>query len=144
MAGVAGIERAVAKFAAEPNNGLIVTASSLATIHSKLIIDLAARHRLPAVYPNRLHVIGGVWSPTGRLFYQFRGAANYVDRLLKGAKPGDLPVQTPSRYELALSLKTARPLGLPYLAPYCCVPMTSSNKCARQAGAIKPVKARPK
>ena len=100
-------------FASEPNSGLIVTASSLATIHSKLIIDLAARYRLPAVYPNRLHVVAGGLVSYGPAFLdQFRGAADYVDRILKGAKPGDLPVQTPSRFELALNLKTARTLGL--------------------------------
>ena len=113
MAGVAEIQRAVSDFAAEPNSGLIVTASSLATIYSKLIIDLAARYWLAAVYPNRLHVVAGGLASYGPAFLdQFRGAADYVDRILKGAKPGDLPVQTPSRFELALNLKTARTLGL--------------------------------
>ena len=113
MGSVAEIQRAIEKFAAEPNSGLIVTASFLATIHSKLIIDLAAHHRLPAVYPNRFHVVAGGLASYGPAFLdQFRGAADYVDRILKGAKPGDLPVQTPSRFELALNLKTARTLGL--------------------------------
>src|SRR5262249_15569713 len=113
MDGVAEIERAIAEFGAKPNSGLIVTASSRATIHSKLIIDLAARYRLPAVYPNRLHVVAGGLTSYGPAFLdQFRGAADYVDRILKGVKPGDLPVQTPSTYELALNLKTARTLGL--------------------------------
>jgi len=113
MRSVAEIQRAIAEFAAEPNSGLIITSSILATIHSKLIIDLAAHHRLPAVYPNRFHVVAGGLASYGPAFLdQFRGAADYVDRILKGAKPGDLPVQTPSRFELALNLKTARTLGL--------------------------------
>ena len=83
MAGIVEIQRAVADFAAEPNSGLIVTASSLSTIHSKLIIDLAARYRLPAVYPNRLHVVAGGLASYGPAFLdQFRGAADYVDRIL--------------------------------------------------------------
>jgi putative tryptophan/tyrosine transport system substrate-binding protein len=109
----AEIERAIAEFAAEPNGGLIVTASSMATVHSKLIIDLTARHRLPALYPNRLHVAAGGLVSYGPAFLdQFRGAADYVDRILKGAKPGDLPVRTPSKYEMALNLKTAKALDL--------------------------------
>jgi putative ABC transport system substrate-binding protein len=113
MRDAAEIERAIAEFATEPNGGLIVTASNLATVHSKLIIGLAARHRLPAVYPNRLHVVAGGLVSYGPAFLdQFRGAADYIDRILKGARPGDLPVQTPSRYETALNLKTARTLGL--------------------------------
>jgi putative ABC transport system substrate-binding protein len=113
MGDAAEIKRAIAEFAAKPNSGLIVTASSLATVHSKLIIDLAARHRLPAVYPNRLHVVAGGLISYGPVFIdQFRGAADYVDRILKGAKPGDLPVRTPSRYETALNLKTANALDL--------------------------------
>jgi len=113
MRDAAEIERAIAEFAAEPHGGLIVTASSLAIIHSKLIIELAARHRLPALYPNRLHAVAGGLMSYGPVFLdQFRGAADYVDRILKGAKPGDLPVRTPSRYETALNLKTAKALGL--------------------------------
>jgi putative ABC transport system substrate-binding protein len=113
MGDAAEIKRAIAEFAAEPNGGLIVTASSLATVHSKLIIDLAARHRLPAVYPNRIHSVAGGLISYGPVFLdQFRGAADYVHRILKGAKPGDLPVRTPSRYETALNLKTAKALGL--------------------------------
>jgi putative tryptophan/tyrosine transport system substrate-binding protein len=109
----AEIGRAIAEFAAEPNGGLIVIASSHATVYSKLIVDLAARHRLPAVYPNRLHVVAGGLVSYGPAFLdQFRGAADYVDRILKGAKPGDLPVQTPSKYEMALNLKTAKVLDL--------------------------------
>ncbi len=113
MGDAAEIERAIAKFAAEPNGGLIVIASSPATAYSKVIVDLAARHRLPAVYPNRLHVAAGGLVSYGPAFLdQFRGAADYVDRILKGAKPGDLPVRTPSRYETALNLKTAKALDL--------------------------------
>jgi putative ABC transport system substrate-binding protein len=109
----AEIERAIGKFATEPNGGLIVIASSHATVHSKLIVDLAARHRLPAVYPNRLHVVAGGLVSYGPAFLdQFRGAADYIDRILKGAKPGDLPVRTPSKYEMALNLKTAKALDL--------------------------------
>jgi hypothetical protein len=94
MDSVAEIQRAIAEFAAEPNSGLIVTSSILATIHSKLIIDLAARHRLPAVYSTRLHVVAGGLSSYGPAFLdQFRGAADYVDRILRGAKPAELPVQ---------------------------------------------------
>jgi putative ABC transport system substrate-binding protein len=113
MGDAAAIKRAIAEFATEPNGGLIVTASSLATVHSKLIIDLAARYRLPAVYPNRIHAVAGGLISYGPVFLdQFRGAADYVDRILKGTKPGDLPVRTPSRYETALNLKTANTLGI--------------------------------
>lgn len=109
----AEIERAITDFATKPNGGLVVTASSAATVHSKLIIDISARHRLPAVYPNRLHVVAGGLVSYGPVFLdQFRGAADYVDRILKGEKPGDLPVQTPSKYETALNLRTAKALGL--------------------------------
>jgi putative ABC transport system substrate-binding protein len=113
MRDAAEIERAVAEFATEPKGGLIITASSHATVYSKVIIDLAARYRLPAVYPNRLHVASGGLVSYGPAFLdQFRQAADYVDRVLKGANPGDLPVQTPSTYEMALNLKTAKALGL--------------------------------
>jgi ABC-type uncharacterized transport system substrate-binding protein len=107
------IERAIAAFAAEANGGLILTAGSPATAHSKLIIALAARYRLPAVYPNRLHVVAGGLVSYGPIFLdQYRRAADYVDRILKGTKPGDLPVQAPTRYEMALNLKTAKAQGL--------------------------------
>ena len=113
MADTAEIGRAIGKFATEPNGGLIAIASSPATVYSELIVDLAARHRLPAVYPNRLHVVAGGLVSYGPVFLdQFRGAADYVDRILRGAKPGDLPVRTPSNYEMALNLKTANALGL--------------------------------
>jgi putative ABC transport system substrate-binding protein len=113
LSDAAEIGLAIGKFATEPNGGLIVIASSPATVFSKLIVDLAARHRLPAVYPNRLHVVAGGLVSYGPAFLdQFRGAADYVDRILKGAKPGDLPVRTPSKYEMALNLKTAKALDL--------------------------------
>jgi putative ABC transport system substrate-binding protein len=107
------IERAVAAFARSSNGGLIVTASALAAIHRELIIALAARHRLPAVYPFRFFVSGGGLISYGPdLVDQFRHAAGYVDRILKGEKPADLPVQAPTKYELVINLKTAKVLGL--------------------------------
>ena len=107
------IERAIANFAAEPNGGLIVTANPLATFHRGLIIALAARHRLPAAYINRFFVIdGGLISYGPDLVDHYRRAAGYVDRILKGEKPADLPVQAPTKYELIINLKTAKTLGL--------------------------------
>ena len=97
----------------EPNGGLIVTGSALASLHRDLIIALAARHRLPAVYPDRCYVAGGGLISYGPdLVDQFRRAAGYVDRILKGEKPADLPVQAPTKYELVINLKTAKALGL--------------------------------
>ena len=85
----------------------------MSTAHRKLIIDLAARHKLPAVYYRRLHVVdGGLISYGPDYIDQFRQAASYVDRILKGEKPADLPVQTPTKYELVINLKTAKALGL--------------------------------
>jgi putative ABC transport system substrate-binding protein len=110
---VGEIERAITTFAHESNGGLIVPASGLANVHRELIIALAAQHRLPAVYPYRFFVIGG-----GLISYgpdpidPQRRAATYVDRILKGEKPGDLPVQAPTKYELVINLKTAKALGL--------------------------------
>jgi putative ABC transport system substrate-binding protein len=107
------IERAFAAFARFSNGGLIVTSSALAFVHSDLIITLAARHKLPVVYNNRSFVTGG-----GLISYgpdridQFRRAASYVDRILKGEKAADLPVQSPTKYELVINLKTAKALGL--------------------------------
>jgi putative ABC transport system substrate-binding protein len=107
------VEPAVTAFARSSNDGLIVTASVLAIAHRDLIISVAARHRLPAVYPFRRFVTGG-----GLISYgpdtvdQFRRAAAYVDRILKGEKPADLPVQAPTKYETVLNLKTAKALGL--------------------------------
>jgi putative ABC transport system substrate-binding protein len=107
------IERAVAAFAREPNGGLILTASALATIHRDLIVTLAARHKLPAVYISRFFVTGGGLISYGPDFVdQFRRAAAYVDRILKGEKPADLPVQAPTKYQLVINLKTAKALGL--------------------------------
>ena len=107
------IERAVAAFARAPNGGLIVTASALATLHRDLIITLAARHKLPAVYFERFFVAAGGLISYGPDFVdQYRRAAGYVDRILKGEKPADLPVQAPTKYELVINLKTAKALGL--------------------------------
>jgi putative ABC transport system substrate-binding protein len=108
------IERAVAAFArAAKNGGLIVTGSTFAIVHRALIIMVAARHRLPAVYPYRFFVTsGGLISYGPDQLESFRRAGGYVDRILKGEKPADLPVQAPTRYELAINLKTARDLGL--------------------------------
>ncbi|MFL5052819.1 MAG: ABC transporter substrate-binding protein [Xanthobacteraceae bacterium] len=107
------IERAVTAFARSSNGGLIVTASTLATRHRDLTIALAARLRLPAVYAYRyLVTAGGLISYGPDFIDQFRRAAGYVDRILKGEKPADLPVQSPTKYELAINLKTARALGL--------------------------------
>jgi len=107
------IERAVAAFARSSNGGLIVTAGSGSAIHGDLIITLAARHKLPAVYSDRHFVTGG-----GLISYgpdrvdQYRRAATYVDRIFKGEKPADLPVQAPTKFELVINLKTTKSLGL--------------------------------
>jgi len=107
------IERAITAFARAPNGGLIVTASALSTVHRDLIIVLAARHKLPAVYFERHFVAaGGLISYGANFVDQHRRAAGYVDRILKGEKPADLPVQAPTKYELVINLKTAKALGL--------------------------------
>jgi len=107
------IERAVAGFAASPNSGLIVTGGASNTSHRQLIITLAQRHRLPAVYSDRVDVAnGGLISYGPNRSDQYRRAAGYVDRILKGEKPSDLPVQAPTRYELVINLKTAKTLDL--------------------------------
>jgi putative ABC transport system substrate-binding protein len=107
------IERAFAAFAGSPNVGLIMTASALATSHRDLIITLAARHKLPAVYwQRRFASNGGLASYGPDLQELFRLAAGYVDRILKGEKPADLPVQTPTKYELVINMKTAKALGI--------------------------------
>jgi putative ABC transport system substrate-binding protein len=109
----AEIERAVTAFARRPNGGLILTASALAAIHRDLVVSLAARYKLPAVYITRYFVAGGGLVSYGPDFVdQYRRAAEYVDRILKGAKPADLPVQAPTKYELVINLKTAKALGL--------------------------------
>ena len=107
------IERAVAAFARSSNGGLILTPSGLAKLHRDLIITLAARHKLPAVYYERFFVAaGGLVSYGADYVDQYRRAAGYVDRILKGEKPADLPVQAPTKYELVINLKTAKALGL--------------------------------
>jgi putative ABC transport system substrate-binding protein len=107
------IERAVAAFEPGLNGGLIVTPSALGTAHRELIAKVAARHKLPAVYASRHFVTaGGLISYGPDLLDQFRRAAGYVDRILKGEKPADLPVQAPTKYELVINLKTAKALGL--------------------------------
>jgi putative ABC transport system substrate-binding protein len=106
-------ERAVAAFARASDGGLIVTGSTLALVHRDLIVTLAARHKLPAVYFQRVFVTsGGLISYAPDQIDQFRRAGGYVDRILKGAKPADLPVQAPTKLELAINLKTAKALGL--------------------------------
>ena len=107
------IERAITTFARAPNGGLIVTASALSAVRRDLIIALAARHKLPAVYNERFYVTaGGLISYGASFIDQFRQAAGYVDRILKGEKPADLPVQGPAKYELVINLKTAKTIGL--------------------------------
>ena len=107
------IERRVAAFAREPAGGMIVTVSSLTILHRDLISKLAAENELPAIYPFRYFVnSGGLLSYGPDLIDQFRRAAGYVDRILKGEKPADLPVQNPTKYELVINLKTAKALGL--------------------------------
>ena len=107
------IDRAVADFARTSNGGLIVTGSASSNVHHKLIITLAARHNLPAVYFERSFVAGGGLISYGSDYIDhYRRAAGYVDRILKGEKPADLPVQAPTKYELVINLKTAKGLGL--------------------------------
>jgi putative ABC transport system substrate-binding protein len=107
------IERAITAFARSPNDGLIVTGSSLAAAHSNLIVTLAARYKLPAVYFARFYVKGGGLIAYGPdLIDEHRRAATYIDRILKGEKPAELPVQAPTKYELAVNLKAAKELGL--------------------------------
>ncbi len=107
------IEGEIADFARTSNGGLILTASALANAHRDLIIALAARHKLPAIYYRRHFVTsGGLISYGYDLVDQCRRAAGYVDRILKGEKPADLPVQAPTKYELVINLKTAKALGL--------------------------------
>ena len=107
------IERTVAAFAGSPNTGLIMTTGPSARRHRDLIITLAVRHKLPAVYPDRSFVAaGGLISYGADYIDQYRQAAGYVDRILKGEKPADLPVQAPTKYELAINLKTAKALGI--------------------------------
>jgi putative ABC transport system substrate-binding protein len=107
------MERAIGAFAAIANGGMVVTGSQLATAHRDTIIAMAARYRLPAVYSARYYVAdGGLISYGPDRVDQFRRAASYVDRILRGEKPADLPVQAPTKYELVINLKTAKVLGL--------------------------------
>jgi putative tryptophan/tyrosine transport system substrate-binding protein len=107
------IERAVTAFARAPSGGLIAVVSASSQFHRELIVSLAARHQLPVVYPYRFFVTGGGLMSYGPdLINQYRRAASYVDRILKGDKPGDLPVQAATKFELVINLKTARALGL--------------------------------
>jgi putative tryptophan/tyrosine transport system substrate-binding protein len=107
------IERAVTAFAQSSNGGLIVAAGGSAQVHRNLIITLAARHKLPAVYYERFFVAaGGLISYGSDFIDQYRRSASYVDRILRGEKPADLPVQAPTKFELVINLKTARALGL--------------------------------
>jgi putative tryptophan/tyrosine transport system substrate-binding protein len=108
-----GIERAIEAFARSPHGGLIVTASVLAVLHRDLLVTLAAQQKLPAVYFHRLFVAAGGLISYGPDFSdQYARAADYVDRILKGEKPADLPVQNPTKYELVINLKTAKALGI--------------------------------
>jgi ABC-type uncharacterized transport system substrate-binding protein len=107
------VERAVTAFARTGNGGLIVTAGTVTAVHRNLIAALAARHKLPAIYPARFFVTGGGLASYGADFVdQYRRAASYVDRILRGEKPADMPVQAPIKYELVINLKTAKALGL--------------------------------
>src|SRR5262249_1980191 len=107
------IERALTAFARSPNGGLIVTGSPLAFVHPDVIVSLAARHKLPAVYMERSPVTAGGLISYGPDFLDgYRRAAGYVDRILKGEKPANLPVQTPTKYELVINLNTAKAIGL--------------------------------
>jgi putative tryptophan/tyrosine transport system substrate-binding protein len=107
------IERAIAGFARSPTGGLVVTAGAASVVHRDLILALEARYRLPAVYYERFFAAaGGLMSYGPDRIDQYRRAAGYVDRILKGERPADLPVQVPTKYELAINLKTAKALGL--------------------------------
>jgi putative ABC transport system substrate-binding protein len=107
------IERAIGEFVREPNGGLVVLPDATTTTHRGLIIALAARYRVPAIYPFRDHAMDGGLISYGPDFPdQYRRAAGYVDRILKGAKPAELPVQLPTKFELIINLKTAQALGL--------------------------------
>jgi putative ABC transport system substrate-binding protein len=113
VSGAAEIERALADIARAPSGGLVVPLSTSAIGHRALIIALAARHRLPAIYPSRLDATGGgliSYGPDG--LDQYRRVAGYVDRILNADKPANLPVQNPTKYELVINLKTAKAVGL--------------------------------
>jgi len=113
MREAADLERSIATFARSPNGGLILTGSGLAILHRDLVIALAARHKLPAVYYERFYVAaGGLISYGSDRIELYRLAAGYVDRILRGEKPADLPVQAPTKFEFVINLKTAKALGL--------------------------------
>jgi putative ABC transport system substrate-binding protein len=110
---VGDIESALSALASEPNGGVVVMPDAFTPVHRGLIITLTARYRLPAVYPFRFFAAsGGLMSYGVNVMEQFPRAAAYVDRILKGAKPTDLPVQQPTKFELVIKLKTAKALGL--------------------------------
>jgi len=106
------IERSLAAFARSPNGGLIMTGIALAVIHRDLTIALAARHGLPAVYYDRYFAAGGLISYGVNIVDEFRRAAGYIDRILRGEKPADLPVQVATKYDLVINLRTAKALGI--------------------------------
>jgi len=107
------MERSISAFARSTSGAMVVTASALAQAHGELIIKLAAQHRLPAIYFERHFVTaGGLISYGGNSIEPYRLAAGYVDRILKGEKPADLPVQAPTKYELVINMKTAKALGI--------------------------------
>src|SRR5262249_31287292 len=109
----ADIERTIEAFAQAPNGGLLLPPDTNTIVHRDFIIALAARYRLPAVYSDRLFVVaGGLMCYSTDRANQFRMAASYIDRILRGAKPADLPVQVPTKYETIINLKTAQALGL--------------------------------
>jgi len=113
LADIGEVERGIVALAREPNPGLIVAGGALALVHRQRIIELLAKHRLPAIYPDRVFVgDGGLISYGPDRLDQYRRVAVYIDRILRGGKPADLPVQAPTKYELAINLKTAKALGL--------------------------------
>ena len=113
MSDATEIESGISDFAREANGGLVVSASAVGITHRELIVTLAARYKLPAVYSTRDYVAsGGLISYGANFLDQFHRAASYVDRILKGEKPSDMPVQAPTKYELVINLRTAKALGL--------------------------------